>query len=227
MQKISFLLLALITGFCLEPLPVIAQDQSPNKEDAKDAKGLRHADKGGSHRSTDISKGTEQGEVSRGEVPNGKSSDGAFQARKHTMPDSGTYSQGNPQSDQRQSSRLQAPGFAVEGNVANHYNGRWSPAGDHLGWDQQTNHRWNNHDYRWYDGGWLIIDPGYPPGYNFSGSVGSDVQASLTRQGYYHGPIDGYVGRGTRRAIAHYESDNGLEVNGRIDGPLLVSLRLE
>ncbi len=72
-----------------------------------------------------------------------------------------------------------------------------------------------------------MIDPGYSPGYNLSGSVGSDVQASLAEQGYYHGPVDGYIGRGTRRAIAHYESDNGLPVNGVIDQPLLVSLRLE
>ena len=131
------------------------------------------------------------------------------------------------QTDRRQSSRQQTQSFAVQGNQANHYDGRWSSAATHSDWDQSTNHHWRDHDYRWYDGGWLIIETNASPGYEANGSTGSNVQARLAQQGYYNGPIDGYIGRGTRHAIAHYESDNGLQVNGVIDEPLLVSLRLE
>lgn len=59
-----------------------------------------------------------------------------------------------------------------------------------------------------------------------AGSISVPVQEKLTRKGYYHGPIDGIVGPGTRAAIAAYQRDHGLEVTGTIDGPLLRSLRL-
>jgi peptidoglycan hydrolase-like protein with peptidoglycan-binding domain len=34
------------------------------------------------------------------------------------------------------------------------------------------------------------------------------------QQGYYHGRIDGILGPQTRRAIARYQSDQGLRVTG-------------
>ncbi len=231
MQKVAFLFLILITGFCLEPLPVLAQDQYPNKGDSKDAEGSPHKGKGPPRGARDIAKGTKQQAVSQRDQSSGKNGNGptekALRSKFISTQEGGGNSRSYQQAGQSGSSRQQTPAFAVQGNMANHYNGRWSSADAHTDWDQRTNHRWHDRDYRWYDGGWLIIDPGYSPGYNLSGSVGSDVQASLAQQGYYHGPIDGYIGRGTRHAIAHYESDNGLQVNGLIDQPLLVSLRLE
>ena len=50
------------------------------------------------------------------------------------------------------------------------------------------------------------------------------VQRALRRLGYYHGPIDGEIGSGSRAAIRRFQADNGLEVSGRIDRPLLRSL---
>ena len=105
-----------------------------------------------------------------------------------------------------------------------------------------------HHGGGWYGGG-VIITPGYyyPPypyyygnpyysGYEApaayqgsgvgAGSVAIPVQEELTRRGYYHGPIDGVVGPGTRAAISAYQQNHGLEVNGVIDESLLRSLRL-
>ena len=60
-----------------------------------------------------------------------------------------------------------------------------------------------------------------------SNDLGVDVQRALAHQGYYHGPIDGEIGSGSRAAIRAYESDHGLEVTGRIDNALLRSLHID
>jgi Putative peptidoglycan binding domain len=52
------------------------------------------------------------------------------------------------------------------------------------------------------------------------------VQTELARAGYYHGAIDGIIGRGTRRAIRGYERTHGLRVDGRIDSRLLATMGL-
>ena len=52
------------------------------------------------------------------------------------------------------------------------------------------------------------------------------VQRRLARAGYYHGAIDGVIGEGTRRAVAAYERNNGLPVDGRIDRQLLATMGL-
>jgi len=50
------------------------------------------------------------------------------------------------------------------------------------------------------------------------------VQQALTRMGYYHGAINGVVGKLTRKAIADYQYAMGLEPTGVIDDMLLQSL---
>jgi Putative peptidoglycan binding domain len=50
------------------------------------------------------------------------------------------------------------------------------------------------------------------------------VQKALARRGYYRGPIDGVIGKGTRRAILAYRADHGLRVINRIDDELLRAL---
>jgi Putative peptidoglycan binding domain len=57
--------------------------------------------------------------------------------------------------------------------------------------------------------------------------LGVDVQRSLAQQGYYHGPLDGEIGSGSRAAIRAYQADHGLEATGRIDGALLHSLHID
>ena len=51
-----------------------------------------------------------------------------------------------------------------------------------------------------------------------------NVQRALARNGYYHGPIDGDIGRGSRAAILRYQADRGLPMTGIIDDLLLRAL---
>jgi hypothetical protein len=53
-----------------------------------------------------------------------------------------------------------------------------------------------------------------------------EVQRRLARAGYYHGAIDGIVGRETRRAIRAYERDHKMPAYGVIDRQLLTTLRV-
>ena len=235
LQGIPFLYLALIMGLYLQPAPVFAQDPYQKQGDTKAAAGPPKV----SHAKPDAIRHGPAGpgpamasrEVHSSARISNPSSEKASRSSFAATQNSSAVRQGFQQSNRSQASEQQTQTFAVRGNQANHYDGRWSAGNSHSNWDQRSDHRWHDHDYRWYDGGWLIIDtgyaPGYAPGYATGGSVGSNVQASLAQQGYYDGPIDGEIGRGTRAAIAHYESDNGLQVNGVIDEPLLVSLRLE
>jgi hypothetical protein len=113
------------------------------------------------------------------------------------------------------------------GSRADNYGGQWFAGNTHRDWDREERHHWHDHDYRWYQGGWLIIDNGYTPYQSSGGSVASSVQASLASLGYYNGPVDGDIGPGTRNAIADYQSDYGLRVTGRINSALLQSLQLQ
>ena len=232
MNRILFLPLAIIIGFCFQSTSLFAQDQVPTKGDKKAVEGAAKGGKAIHHATKDVVRGTPAESVSRGDKSSAKTSDivaaRASRSTNTAAVSSKAISQSARKSSRGQSSQQQSAAFAVQGNQANHYDGRWSSASSHSNWDQQTEHRWRNHDYRWYDGGWLIIDVNSGPGYyDTGGSIGTSVQTSLAHQGYYAGPIDGDIGRGTRLAISHYESDNGLQVNGQIDEPLLVSLRLE
>jgi hypothetical protein len=53
------------------------------------------------------------------------------------------------------------------------------------------------------------------------------VQIELQREGYYRGPIDGIIGRGSQQAIAEFQADNGLRPTGLIDRELLRELDIE
>ncbi|MDD5260781.1 MAG: peptidoglycan-binding protein [Methylacidiphilales bacterium] len=112
-------------------------------------------------------------------------------------------------------------------NRSNNFGGLWFSANTHSDWSRSGEHRWNNHDYRWYQGGWLIIDGGFSPYFGVGDSTVGNVQLSLSDLGYYHGPIDGDIGPGTRNAIADYQNDHDLRITGRINDPLLESLQLE
>jgi hypothetical protein len=65
---------------------------------------------------------------------------------------------------------------------------------------------------------------GTPADGYYSDSLAVDVQRELRHLGYYHGPIDGDIGSGSRAAIRSYQADHGLGVTGRIDARLLRSL---
>ena len=115
---------------------------------------------------------------------------------------------------------------------SNNYGGLWVHGDRHRDWNRNSVHVWGDHRYRWYDGGWLIIDGGYEPTYyshaDTSGSsIVQQVQRRLTVRGYPSGYADGVIGPATRRAIADYQRDNGLSVTGRINESLLASMGLD
>ena len=58
-------------------------------------------------------------------------------------------------------------------------------------------------------------------------SMQAAVQQSLTRNGYYTGPIDGRIGPMSRQAISNYQADRGFRVTGYPDNNLLNSLGLQ
>jgi hypothetical protein len=57
-------------------------------------------------------------------------------------------------------------------------------------------------------------------------SIVAAAQERLARDGYYRGEIDGIVGPETRRAIARYQSNHGLRVNGNLTPDTLGALGL-
>ena len=52
------------------------------------------------------------------------------------------------------------------------------------------------------------------------------VQWALSRQGYYHGPIEGVLGPDGIRAIRAFQEAQGLPATGRIDPDVLRALKL-
>jgi len=58
-------------------------------------------------------------------------------------------------------------------------------------------------------------------------NLGISVQRALSNRGYYHGPIDGQIGPGSRRAITRYQGAQGLRVTGYISPGLLRSLGVD
>jgi hypothetical protein len=113
-------------------------------------------------------------------------------------------------------------------------------------WGHHRHHRHHSNvffglglGYPYYGYGYPYYGP-YPYGYGYYSQprvIYSDrgltddatvaaVQRRLSRAGYYHGAIDGVIGNGTRRAVAAYERNNGLPVDGRIDRQLLATMGL-
>ena len=220
MNRLKFLSLGLIVSFaCLQPIPTLAQDQDQGKIEASKAKGLDEGDKKPSETTKRVA---QKGDESRS-VKSDKTGMGAGDFRsKDSRPQNTSAVQ---QTKQSRSHGTQFAQVSVQGNRDNHYNGQWIAADTHSDWDQNSVHRWNNHNYRWYDGGWLIIDDSGTP--DVTGPLVVQVKQRLAQAGYYNGHFTETVGPRTRQAISNYQSANGLPVSGEIDGPLLQSLNLE
>jgi hypothetical protein len=115
-------------------------------------------------------------------------------------------------------------------SAANKYGGHWIAASAvPSGWNRAQVNIWNGHHYRWFNGGWLIVDNGWWPSgyYQLNGSSKMwNAQAELANMGYYDGPVDGIPGPDTRQAIANYQNDYQLPVTGHLNIPTQVSLGL-
>jgi hypothetical protein len=253
-HQLSFSSLTIIAGVAIIlPMSAFAEDQNQDgkKEDKKEAADQRHKGKPKSQASAHVA--TSSGVSSHGQGGNvqnkarvNNASSGQRQVN-HVGNRSATVQRSNvsPVTSQNEqtvnrvarSQRNQTQVYSrsqtrVSSNQqqytrSNNYGGLWFPENTHRDWDRNGEHYWNRHHYRWYEGGWLIIDAGFSPYYSNGGSIASSVQMRLADQGYYRGPIDGDIGPGSRNAIANYQSDYGLRVTGRINDPLLQSLGLE
>lgn len=110
-------------------------------------------------------------------------------------------------------------------------------------WDHGRTHEWHNHHFRWFNGDWIIIDPGIPYDYGYygddygapydytystpdSGSLVMSAQDRLNRLGYSAGPVDGVFGAQTRDALADFQNDNNLPVSGALDTATVRALGL-
>ncbi|MBA2743539.1 MAG: peptidoglycan-binding protein, partial [Chthoniobacterales bacterium] len=119
----------------------------------------------------------------------------------------------------------------------------------HRDWDRTHHHRdwWRNHytrfvlfcgGYYYWDAGFWFPAYGYDPyfstyaydapiyGYNDLSpeQVMANVQAELSRLGYYQGAIDGAYGPQTREALLSYQQESGLPITGILDQATLESL---
>jgi len=94
--------------------------------------------------------------------------------------------------------------------------------------------------YYYFDSGYWFPAWGYDPNYeayDYDGPIFTygnllpdqvivNVQRALQDLGYYGGGISGALSPATRRAISAFQADEGLEVNGVVDGPTVYALGL-
>jgi len=95
--------------------------------------------------------------------------------------------------------------------------------------------------YYYWDAGYWYPAWGYDPVYDYYDYNGPiytygnllpdqvilNVQQALKQLGYYAGALNGSLGPASRQALAYYQRDAGLNVNGVIDGPTVASLGLD
>jgi len=114
---------------------------------------------------------------------------------------------------------------------------------------RHTRFWWRNHfttivlvagGYYYWDAGYWFPAWGYDPSYQsyeYDGPIYTygnllpdqvivNVQRALQDRGYYGGGISGALSPATRRAISAFQQDEGLEVNGVVDGPTVYALGL-
>ena len=94
--------------------------------------------------------------------------------------------------------------------------------------------------YYYWDAGYWFPAWGYDPtyeSYDYDGPIFTygnllpdqvivNVQRALQDRGYYTGGISGALSPATRRAITTFQQDEGLEINGIVDGPTVYALGL-
>jgi hypothetical protein len=97
-------------------------------------------------------------------------------------------------------------------------------------WDYFPYYAYDYYPYDYYPGYYADVEPEYySAGVSSSAEKNPDpnvtaVQTDLTNRGYYHGAVDGLFGRGTRDALAHYQTDKHLAVTGTLTTETLQSL---
>jgi hypothetical protein len=94
--------------------------------------------------------------------------------------------------------------------------------------------------YYYFDSGYWFPAWGYDPdyeAYDYDGPIFTygnllpdqvivNVQRALQELGYFGGTVSGALSPATRRAISAFQQDEGLEINGVVDGPTVYALGL-
>ena len=94
--------------------------------------------------------------------------------------------------------------------------------------------------YYYFDSGYWFPAWGYDPNYeayDYDGPIFTygnllpdqvivNVQRALQDLGYFGGTVSGSLSPATRRAISAFQQDNGLDINGVVDGPTVYALGL-
>ena len=98
-------------------------------------------------------------------------------------------------------------------------------------WDYYPYYAYDYYPYDYYPGYYADAEPYYYDNGVYSSTPVPDstvnaVQTELTQLGYYHGPVDGIYGPLTRDAVAKYQIDKQLDVNGSLSAQTLQSLGL-
>ena len=98
-------------------------------------------------------------------------------------------------------------------------------------WDYYPYYAYDYYPYDYYPGYYADSDPYYYSEGGYSSTPVSDptvtaVQTKLTQQGYYNGPVDGIFSPLTRDAVAKYQIDKQLDVNGSLSAQTLQALGL-
>lgn len=232
MSRIKIFPLALLMGVaCLQPHFAFAQDQDQTKKDAVEGGGSNHGEKTAPKASKQAKRSPQQGAMNGGgsEIKNnGGQAEKNDRKGSFATQNGGVVDQSVQKTNRSKTYQSQSASVSVQGNRSNHYNGQWVEGDTHSDWDRNGIHNWNHHDYRWYDGGWLIVESGGDSsGYYETGAIVVQVKEALAHQGYYEGHFTETYGPHTRRAVSNYQTDKGLPVTGEIDGPLLGSLGLQ
>jgi hypothetical protein len=98
-------------------------------------------------------------------------------------------------------------------------------------WDYYPYYAYDYYPYDYYPGYYADVEPYYYNEGVYSDTPVQDptvsaVQTQLTQLGYYNGPVDGIYGQLTRDAVAKYQIDKQLDVNGSLSAQTLQSLGL-
>ena len=96
-------------------------------------------------------------------------------------------------------------------------------------WDYYPYYAYDYYPYDYYPGYYADTEPYYYNEGVYSNTPVVDptvtaVQTSLTKQGYYGGPVDGIYGPTTRDAVAKFQIAKRLDVSGNLSAQTLQSL---
>lgn len=125
-----------------------------------------------------------------------------------------------PDSSDSSDSLPDPPSNYSYGSVGTNYNDRQNGDGGDYGQGQYENQDQNQDETQ-------SDDSTSPADRDIAAETVSAAQDELSREGYYHGPIDGVFSQDTHRAVSDFQKDNGLNVTGYLSRETRNALELD